>query len=284
MSGDEFDVDAWLGRIGYGGPRRPDLATLAALITAQTAAIPFENVDVLLGRVPKLDHAGLRAKLITGQRGGYCFELNSTFRAGLRALGFTVTGLLGRVIRGQEDDAPGPATHMALRVDLPEGAFLADVGFGNLTPTAPLAMIPLLEQQTPHETMRLKPWQDELLLQVKLGADWQNVYRLSPRPPLQIDYEMANWITAHHPASPFVGSLVIARPGPDGERRTFYNGRLTIRRPGQDAERRMLTDPASCAATLADTFGLSVPEADLSEALARLEAHGTAGASHPFFT
>ena len=284
MADDDFDVDAWLARIAYTGPRTPDLATLAGLIAAQSAAIPFENVDVLLGRVPSLGLADLQSKLIAGRRGGYCFELNSIFRAGLRALGFTVTGLIARVIRGQEDDAPGPATHMTLRVDLPQGPYLADVGFGNLTPTAPLAMVALLEQQTPHETLRLKPWQDELLLQVKFGTDWQNVYRLSPRPALQVDYEMANWLTAHHPASPFVGTLVIARPGPDGERRTFYNGRLTIRRPGQDPERQMLTNPTFCATTLAQTFGLTLPEADLTQALALLETAGTTGTAHPFFT
>lgn len=44
--------------------------------------------------------------------------------------------------------------HMVLRVDLPEVPFLADVGFGNLAPTAALKLSPLLEQDTPHEIMR----------------------------------------------------------------------------------------------------------------------------------
>jgi N-hydroxyarylamine O-acetyltransferase len=87
-------------------------------------------------------------------RGGYCFEQNFLFRAGLRSLGFTVTSLQARVVRGLAIDGPRPMLHMVLRVDLPEGAFLADVGFGNLAPTAPLKLLPDIEQDTPHEVMR----------------------------------------------------------------------------------------------------------------------------------
>jgi N-hydroxyarylamine O-acetyltransferase len=77
--------------------------------------------------------------LITNKRGGYCFEQNMLFRAGLRSLGYRITSLQGRVIRGLAIDAPRPAIHMLLQVDLPEGPHLADVGFGNLAPTSALS-------------------------------------------------------------------------------------------------------------------------------------------------
>ena len=38
----------------------------------------------------------------------------------------------------QAIDAPRPAIHMLLQVDLPGGSYLADVGFGNLAPTSAL--------------------------------------------------------------------------------------------------------------------------------------------------
>jgi arylamine N-acetyltransferase len=76
------------------------------------------------------------------------------FRGGLRSLGYKVTSLQARVVRGLEIDAPRLMLHMVLRIDLPEGQFLADVGFGNLAPTAPLKLSPLIEQATPHEVMR----------------------------------------------------------------------------------------------------------------------------------
>ena len=142
-----------------------------------------------------------------------------------------MTSLIARVIRVmQRPMRTDSATHMLGRVDLPEGPFVADVGFGNQTPTAPLAMRPREEQDTPHEVMRLWPVGEELTLQAKLGEDWESIYRLSPHSRLAVDYEVANWFTATHPASPFVSNLIVARPGPDRTRHTLFNGRVTIRR------------------------------------------------------
>jgi N-hydroxyarylamine O-acetyltransferase len=280
----EFNVDAWLNRIGHHGARDPTLATLRAIVTAQSGTIPFENVDVLLGRTPRLDLVSLQHKTIVGGRGGYCFELNSLLYAGLIALGFQVTPLLARVIRGLEADAAGSETHMTLLVDLPEGPFLADVGFGNLTPTAPLALRPNIEQQTPHEVMRLWPVGDELTLQAKLGPNWQNIYRFAPRARLPIDYEVANWFTATHPASPFVSNMIVARPGPAGVRKTLFNGRVSIRTPGEPTERFRLDDDGIFQSTLVDKFGLILSDADVSASLSALDRKGTRSAEHPFFT
>jgi len=118
------------------GPRAPTLATLRGIIAAHAATIPYENIDVLLGRPPRLDLESLQRKMIAGGRGGYCFEQNMLLRASLLALGFTVTSLVACVIRARASDEPVYATHMVLRVDLPEGPFLADVGFGGLAATA----------------------------------------------------------------------------------------------------------------------------------------------------
>jgi N-hydroxyarylamine O-acetyltransferase len=284
MQDNAFDVDAWFRRIRYDGGREPVLATLRGVIAAHTATIPFENVDVLLGRPPKLDLGSLQRKIIAGGRGGYCFEQNSLFQSGLVALGFRVTGLLARVIRGMAADAPRPQTHMALRVDLPEGPFLADVGFGNLTPTAPLAISPQVEQETPHEPMRLWPVGEELALQAKFGDDWQNIYRLSLDPRLDVDYEVANWFTATHPDSPFVGNLIVTRPGPDGTRHTLFNDRVTVRGKDGTAARSRLGSEADFRATLEVKFGLILSSSDLTRALEALDRNGTRDATHPFFT
>ncbi len=283
MSDDAFDVDAWLDRIGLRGRHAPTLATLRAVVAAHSATIPFENIDVLLGRPPKLDLDSLQQKMIAGGRGGYCFEQNILLRAGLTALGFRVSGLLARVIRGQAADASGPATHMMLRVDMEDGPYLADVGFGNQTPTAPLAMRPGVEQTTPHETMRLWPVGEELTLQVKFDGDWQSVYRLSPCPRLAVDFEVANWFTATHPASPFVGNLIVARPGPDGTRDTLLNGRVTRRRPGNPVERFPLENERAFSEVLMNRFGLELSSSTVVAALEALERNGTRGAEHPSF-
>jgi N-hydroxyarylamine O-acetyltransferase len=284
MSDESFNIDAWFSRIGHAGAREPTLATLRAVIAAHTATIPFENIDVLLGRTPRLDVEALQRKLIAGGRGGYCFEQNTLLHRGLLALGFRVTGLLARVIRGMDANASGPATHMVLRVDLPEGPFLADAGFGNQTPTAPLALRPGVEQITPHETLRLFPVGEELTLQAKLGQDWQSIYRLSPHPRLPIDFEVANWFTATHPASPFVGNLIVARPGPDGVRNTLFNGRVTIRRKDAPVERFRIEDDVGFQSEFGERFGIALTGAELTATLEALDRKGSRGATHPFFS
>jgi N-hydroxyarylamine O-acetyltransferase len=281
---DVFDQEAWLARIGYIGPRTPTLETLRALIAAHTAAIPFENIDPFVGRVPKLDLASLQAKIVSGGRGGYCYEQNMLLRAGLTALGYPVTSLLARVIRNMTIDAARPATHMVLRVDLQQGTFLADVGFGNLTPTAPLGLRPDVEQETPHEVMRLMPVGEELTLQARIGDEWQSVYRVTPQARLDADYEIANWFVATHPNSLFIANMIVGRPGPDGVRHTLLNGLLSARRGGELVERRMLDDAASHAEALRHTFGLVLSDADMAAAWKELDRRGSLGKPHPFVT
>ena len=78
-----FDLDAYLRRIDYRGAREPTLPALQALHLAHATHIPFENLDILLGRSIRLDLASLQAKLVAGGRGGYCFEQNTLFTAAL---------------------------------------------------------------------------------------------------------------------------------------------------------------------------------------------------------
>ena len=133
---DGFDLDAYLRRIAYEGPREPSLGTLRAIVAAHSAAIPFENIDVLLKHGVRLDVATLHNKLVQRRRGGYCFEQNTLLAAALRALGFSLVTLAAPVVRGTPEGSATARAHMLLQVDLPEGPFIADVGYGNLTPTA----------------------------------------------------------------------------------------------------------------------------------------------------
>jgi N-hydroxyarylamine O-acetyltransferase len=283
MSEPGFDQDAWLSRIGYEGSRMPTLATLQGLVDAHSAAISYESIDVLLDRPPKLDLASLQAKMIVNRRGGYCFEQNMLFRGGLRSLGFDVTSFQARVVRGLAIDAPRPMFHMVLRVNLPEGPFLADVGFGNLAPTAPLKLTPDLEQETPHEIMRFVRMNDELTLQSKLGEQWAHIYRVVLLPRMDAEYDICNWFAASHPDSPYRNNLIAARPGPNRSRITLFNARLIVRYANGKADRRLLADRAEYRAVLAETFGLELSDADLSAALETVAEKGTRGAPHPFF-
>src|SRR6476660_8399045 len=180
------------------------------------------------------------------------------FRAALRSLGYRITSLQGRVIRGMAIDAPRPAIHMLLQVELPEGPYLADVGFGNLAPTCALSLKPQVEQETPHEVMRCVDVEGELTLQARLKQGWAHIYRVIPYPRYDGEYEITNWYTGTHPETPYHGNLMAARRGSSRTRSTMYNARGTVRDAEGRAERRMLTSDDEFIGVLRGEFGLNI--------------------------
>lgn len=283
MTQNGLDLPAYLARIGWTGPLSPDLHTLRGLIARHTDTVPFENLDIVMGRPIPLDLPALQRKLVDNRRGGYCFEHSTLFQAVLGAIGFDVAPLLGRVVMGQPPDAPAPRTHMVLRIALPEGDFLADVGFGRLAPTGPLAFGTEAPQATPNETYRLVPMGAEILLQAHTGAGWRGCYRLSPEPAFAVDIDMGNWFTATRPGGLFTTHLVAARPI-DGGRATLFNGRVTVRRAdGSTADRRDLRGADDYRAALAEVFGLTLPASDLAAVAAAGDRLAQAGLTHPSF-
>ena len=260
MTAQALSLDAYLRRIGHVGPWAPDLTTLRAVVAAQAHAIPFENLDVLCRQPIGLDAASLTRKLLAAPRGGYCFELNTLLLQALTAMGFAVTALAARVLWNRPSGTITPRTHMLLRIDLPEGPYLADVGFGGGTPTAPLALMPGLAQPTPLDTFRLAPAGPELDLQVRHGDAWATLYRLSPEPALPPDRELANWFVATHPQSNFRRQLMVARPqGP--ARLTLGDREWTRRTPEGGVERRRLVGAEELLASLARDFGIAPADA-----------------------
>jgi len=265
-----FDLSAYFTRIAYDGPRTPTLETLRAIQFLHPQAIAFENLDPLLGRSPRLDIESLQQKLVRSRRGGYCFEQNALFGHALRALGFRVTGLAGRVVWNRPDNmTTPPRSHMVLRVELDEGTYLADVGFG-LSPTGPLRLEPDIEQQTPHEPFRLTKDGEQYTLQAKLLGKWQSFYRFDLQAQEEVDYEVANHYVSTWPTSHFVTSLIAARAAPE-LRYGLRGNQLSIRPLNGAGEQRALTSAAEMRAALSDLFGITVPEPDRFDAtVARL--------------
>ena len=279
----EFDQNAWLTRIGYSGPLTPTLETLNGLIWAHASAIPYETLDIMLGRPPKLDVSTLQAKMIAGGRGGYCFEQNMIFRAALRSLGYRITSLQGRVVRGMAIDAPRPAIHMLLQIELPEGPYLADVGFGNLAPTSAVLLKPFVEQETPHELIRFIDVGGELTLQARLKHGWEHIYRVIPYPRYDGEYEITNWYTGTHPDTPYQSNIIAARPGLNRTRITMYNARVTVRDAEGRAEKRWIEKDSDFHDVLRKEFGLNLSDGDIDRCVATMKARGTGDTPHPFF-
>jgi N-hydroxyarylamine O-acetyltransferase len=240
MSRIEVDLGAYFARVGYQGPCEPTLGVLRDLHRLHPAAIPFEAIDVLLGREIALDPATLQAKMIAGGRGGYCFEQNYLLRHVLRAIGFQVDGLIARSLLGRPLEDVRPRTHMALRVRLQDEDWLADVGFSAVTLTAPIRLASFAPQDTLFEPVRLRPIGAELRYEVLIGDEWRPVYDLVPAPQLDIDLQMSNWFVSTHPNSPFRQALVVSRTTPQ-VRHLLNHNRLTVRRPGHEPERRRLS-------------------------------------------
>jgi len=251
------DLDAYCFRIGYDGPRTPTLATLRALHERHVATIPFENMDVLMGRGVDIAPATVDEKLITAGRGGYCYEQNGLFKRVLATIGFKVEGLLARVRWMKPATAPlGARTHMALRVTIDDQDWLTDVGFGAVVLPQPVRMDSSEPQPTRHEPFRLTPVGRELLLKINLGESWTPVYQLSPEPQLDADYVPMNWYTSTHPDSHFRSTLMVALTTPEA-RYTLAGSRMTIR-PVHGEMKRQALDADGLARVLVETFGLPV--------------------------
>jgi len=253
------DLPAYFARIGYTGSRDPTLATLRAVQFLHVQAIPFENLDVLLGKTISLEPAAIEQKLVRDRRGGYCYEQNAFFARVLRALGFHVSTLIARVRWQRPVEDETPRTHMILRVKADGRPWIADVGFGSIGISAPLALdVGDTEQPSPHEPRRIVQRGDHLVHQVRLGDEWADVFQFTPDEVPSIDYEVANWWSNKYPRSHFQQNLIVARLAP-GHRRIVFNREFTIRQRDGRAEKRTLESPDELLAVLAEHFSLHFP-------------------------
>ncbi|MGK4003376.1 arylamine N-acetyltransferase [Sorangium sp. So ce1036] len=249
-----LDLDAYLTRIGYRGPLAATREVLHALHAAHVCTIPFENADVLLGRRIRTDLASVQAKLVTARRGGYCFEQNTLFVAVLRRLGFKVTTLSARV-RFQRTEIT-PRSHMLAQVDLPEGPFLVDVGFGGPGIVYPVRLVEGEIQAQSTDAYRLRREGAYWVLESRTREGWQDLYAFTLEEHYPADYEVANHYTSTHPDSMFVNHLVAALPSPEG-RVTLRDRSLAVSRGGR--VERVELDRGEILSVLKDRFGLELP-------------------------
>jgi N-hydroxyarylamine O-acetyltransferase len=180
------------------------------------------------------------------------------------------------------DPTEAGRVHKVLRVDLPDGPYIVDVGFGNLTPTAPLALRPEQVQSTPNEPFRLMPHASEFLLQARLGDAWDSLFRFSLEPTPAIDFEMGNWFTSTCPGSPFLDNLIVALPTAEG-RKTVFNRRFTMHGGGNRTTRRALGGVDEYRDVLVGEFGLTLHDGELAAIVAAMAPHAPADEVHPAF-
>jgi N-hydroxyarylamine O-acetyltransferase len=260
----QLDLDAYLTRIGYPGPASAAPESSEALLTelhrAHLAAIPFENLDILLGSAIKVDLESIQDKLVYARRGGYCYEHAQLFAAALEQLGFTVDRLLARVV--PDGEPMRPRTHLTLRVAAGSQTWLTDVGFGS-SPPAPLAW-----RKGPQEA---DGWVYEMVtdeadgtwkLRELQGADWVTLYRVEDQRVYPADVVMSNHYTSTHLESWFTWQPILIRRVP-GAIHSIVGRGYTVTTPGHIKESRTLTDE-EWAAALTEVFGLTFSDDDLA--------------------
>ncbi|MFI6095212.1 arylamine N-acetyltransferase [Lentzea sp. NPDC051213] len=240
---DLVDLDAYFARTGASAS-----SSLTELHEAHVRAIPFENIDVMLGRVPSLDLVDIQDKLVARRRGGYCYEHQLLFTAVLERLGYTVARRMSRV-------KTGPRTHMMSIVD----GHLVDVGFGaGMLHPMPLAEGAIVDQAGwPH---RLRRERTRWVLEKHTADDWERMHAFEDAVEQQpIDYTMANYYVATHERSPFSRQLVVMRLEP-GLSRRLVGSKLTIDRAGEEPE---VSEVGDLAATL-ESLDIALTEGELS--------------------
>jgi N-hydroxyarylamine O-acetyltransferase len=260
------DIDAYFRRIGYRGSRTPTLETLAAIHLHHPQAIAFENLDPLLKRPISLLREGLESKMLHAGRGGWCFEQNLLLRDVLEDLGFRVTGLAARVMWNAPQGTVRARSHMLLKIDgIGGGPYIADVGFGGLTLTAPLRLVPDIEQPTPHERFRLLRSAseggigDHYILEALVREVWKPLYNFDLQPQHLVDYQVSNWHLEHHPESPFVNNLMAARVEPE-RRYGLFNNKLSTHRLGRDTEQVTLATASEMRQVLEHVLRIHLPD------------------------
>lgn len=264
------DLEAYFARIGYSGARDATLETLQAVVQHHTETIPFENLNPYLRLPVKLDIESLQTKLVHSRRGGFCFEQNGLLRQILLALGYQSRPLGARVVWNSPPDYTPPRTHMVQLLAIDGESYMVDVGFGGMTPTAPLRLAPDLVQETPHEPFRFAKDGEEFILEALVAGIWRALYRFDLAEQKPIDYELSNFWVCHHPNSSFINGISVARVEP-GRRYALRDNRLAVHHTGGISEERVLESVADVRKVLNRTFGITVPTAvDVDAALQKL--------------
>lgn len=251
-----FDLDAYLGRINYAGPHTPTYDTVAGILKAHIASIPFESFDVLLGRPIRLDPEGLHAKIIAARRGGYCFEHASLMYAALEAIGFAPVRHSSRVVIF-EPRHESVRQHMFLTAAIDGVTYVIDPGFGPFACPLPIP-IDGTPVPTSAPTHRLLRDGNDWVLQITRDGEQIQGWISTMEEEYPVDFEMMNYYIATHPASFFRHNILASTVTRDG-RINVMNQDVNIIRNGA-TELAHLPDRKALRTLVAEYFGFDLPE------------------------
>lgn len=269
---------AYCRRIGLDSPPSRNAAGLLAVQAAHRQHIPFENLDVRLGRTIPTDPGAIFAKLVEARRGGFCFEHNRLLSGMLEAMGFENRMLLARVTFGDPPELP-PLTHCLLLVTLGDAQMIADAGFGG-TYCPPMILEDGAEARSGdgarHRLRRIGTpgtlpgeWLVERIGppettdgRGRSASAWETQFAFDLTQTAPADLVMGSHFASTHPAARHVNCHVASRCLPDGFV-SLLERELSVYHAGAPVERRTVADAQDYAATLAQHFGIALPVEDI---------------------
>ena len=250
-----MQISDYLNRIGLSAAPTPTREALQNLQDHHMRHVPFENLDVLLGRPLNLLPDALFNKIVTRRRGGYCFELNSLYAYLLAEIGFDPVPMMARVWLREPSDTP-PRTHLVNRVKIDGEDWISDVGFGGRAARVPLKIADGYEVDDGDGPSRII--EDAVFgyrVQRFQEKKWSDQYTVETAPAHMSDILAGNHWTENHPSSHFRHGIGVGLFTPEG-RTSFYGGILTHR--GREVKTQSVNGIADVTELLEQRFGLNL--------------------------
>lgn len=262
MQSDE--IDAYFQRIGFTGDRDVSLKNLFDMQLLHLQAVPFENLNIHLGRpIVVSDLSAIKQKVLVDKRGGYCFELNQLFLQLLLALGYEVTPRLARVKWMVPEGTHMGLTHLALIVKLDGKRWMVDVGAGPIGCPCPLDLDSDEVISTPYSLHRIvKTSEHDYLLQLLDAHDvWAGCYELNDALLSNpADWQIGSYYVSTHPESFFSQKILLGIYTTNNERAVMYTSEYTLRVSGGIVEKRRVASREEYFHMLREVFRLPVDQ------------------------
>jgi len=233
MTSTNFSLSNYLQRISYSGDVQNDLKTLTALMSKQLQSVPFENTEVQADRIPSLIPEDIYSKIVTHERGGYCYEVNGLFAMVLTAIGYEwyFAGA-----RPMFYPTRRPKTHMVVIVIIDGKSYLCDTGFGGYGIREPLEVVDANVTVQSGDSFRLELHDGEYVLSSLVNDEWAPQYGFALTPQEWIEFSLANYFNATHPDTIFTQKKLAVMQTPNGRKilvdnslKLIKNGVTTVR-------------------------------------------------------
>jgi N-hydroxyarylamine O-acetyltransferase len=239
------------------------LATLTAVMDAQSRNVPFENVDVVLGKIISIDPGDVARKLVDEKRGGYCWEQNTLLQSALEAIGFAVKPLNCRVRWGKTEATT--FTHMCLQVDVEGEPYLADVGFAGTNSIQPVSLSADSPQELSDGTFRTSEHEGYVCLEKQDRKDlssWLPLYCWANSGCNYPDLVCGNWFSCTFQGARFTSQFFASIVHED-EKHYILNDVFVRRKIGGDTvETVQIGSIPQLVGLLKGHFALEIQEED----------------------